>query len=115
MKRKPSGKVWGATWRQALTVLTIGWDLALPIFGGVLLGHYLDRWLGRGYTYTLGLLLLGLIVGVYNVARALRRELRRDQLGSTEASAELSRALTEVRARYRAREQEQEEENADHL
>jgi len=96
-KRKASNRVWRATWRQALAALTIGWDLALPIFGGVLLGHHLDRRWGGGYTFTIGLLVLGLVVGVYNVARTLQRELRRDQLG----------------ARYRA--QERDEENADHL
>jgi len=96
-RSRPSRQVWGATWRQALAALTIGWDLALPIFGGVLLGHHLDRRLGGGYTFTIGLLVLGLVVGVYNVARTLQRELRRDRL----------------RPRYRA--QERDEENADHL
>lgn len=94
-KRKASRRVWRATWRQTLTTLTIGWDLALPIFGGVLLGHYLDRQLGKGYVFTMGLLVLGLGVGMYNVTRTLQRELRRDQF----------------RVRYRT--QQQEEENAE--
>ena len=94
-RSRDSGQVWRATWRQALTALTIGWDLALPIFGGVLIGHYLDRRLASGYVFTIGLLILGLVVGVYNVARTLQRQLRGDQL----------------RARYRA--PEEEEKNAD--
>jgi len=68
-------------WRLALRYITLGSDLAVPIFGGVLLGHFLDRRLGIGYTFTLGLLLLGIAVGYYNVVRAIQRieahELRR--------------------------------------
>lgn len=79
---KPEARrqVWRTTWRQALTAITIGWDLALPIFGGVLLGHYLDRRLTTGLTFTIGLLILGLMVGVYNAACTLQREIRRGQL-----------------------------------
>ena len=45
----------------------------MPIFGGVLLGYLLDRWLVTGYLFTLGLLMLGIGVGYYNVARFIRR------------------------------------------
>jgi len=62
-----------ASWRQALTAISLGWDLALPIFGGVLLGHLLDRWLGTGHIFTLGLLMLGIGVGYFNVARFIQR------------------------------------------
>lgn len=74
----PSHQLGKTTWRQALTAFNIGWDLAFPIFGGVLLGHYLDRRSGGGHTFTIGLLVLGLVVGVYNVVCTLQRELRRD-------------------------------------
>ncbi len=66
-------------WSTALAATSLGWDLALPIFGGVLLGHFLDRWLDTGYAFTLGLLILGIVTGFYNVARAIRREIARDQ------------------------------------
>ncbi|MBE9508693.1 MAG: AtpZ/AtpI family protein [Chloroflexi bacterium] len=66
-------------WICALAATSLGWDLALPIFGGVLLGHLLDRWLDTGYVYTLGLLVLGIVIGFYNVARAIGREIERDQ------------------------------------
>jgi len=72
-------RIWRATWRQALTAITIGWDLAIPIFGGVLFGHYLDRRLATGLTFTVGLMVLGLMVGVYNAACTLQREIRRNQ------------------------------------
>ena len=63
----------GASWQEALRAMSLGWDLALPIFGGVLLGHLLDRWLGTGHIFTLGLLTLGIGVGYYNVVRFIRR------------------------------------------
>lgn len=46
---------------------TLGWDLALPIFMGVLLGYYLDRQLGTRYTFTIGLLMVGIGAGFYNI------------------------------------------------
>jgi len=63
----------GAAWQEALRAMSLGWDLALPIFGGVLLGNLLDRWLGTGHIFTLGLLTLGIGVGYYNVVRFIRR------------------------------------------
>ena len=66
-------RAWGDVWRTALTATSLGWDLALPIFLGVLLGHLLDRRLGTGYVFTLGLLLLGIFTGFYNVARSVQR------------------------------------------
>lgn len=80
MEHSSSRQAWRDTWRQALSALTIGWDLAIPIFGGVLAGHYLDRQLATRYVFTIGLLVLGLVVSVYNLARTLQRELGRDQL-----------------------------------
>jgi len=58
---------------EALGAASLGWDLALPIFAGVLLGHVLDRWLGSGYVFTVGLLLLGVLGGYYNVSRSVKR------------------------------------------
>lgn len=60
-------------WREALRSTSLGWDLALPIFGGVLLGHLLDRALGTSYVFTLGFLLLGIATGFYNVIRSIQR------------------------------------------
>ena len=75
-------------WICALAATSLGWDLALPIFGGVLLGHLLDRWLDTGYVYTLGLLVLGIVIGFYNVARAIGREIERDQQRAAQEECE---------------------------
>jgi len=69
----------GDLWREALRAMSLGWNLALPIFGGVLLGHFLDRWLGTGLNFTLGLLMLGVVVGYYNLARFIQRVDQRDR------------------------------------
>jgi F0F1-type ATP synthase assembly protein I len=60
-------------WREALRATSLGWDLALPIFGGVLIGYLLDRALTTTYVFTLGLLLLGIVTGFYNVTRSIQR------------------------------------------
>jgi F0F1-type ATP synthase assembly protein I len=83
MEHSTGRQKWAATRRQALATLNIGWDLAMPIFLGVLGGNMLDQRWGTGSALTIGLLLFGLLVGVYNLARTLQRELRRDQEPST--------------------------------
>jgi len=90
-KRNDQG-FWGPLWREAMVAMSLGWDLAVPIFGGVLLGHFLDRWLGTGYVFTLGLLMLGVATGYYNVARFIQRvEIRERQLADREDEADETR------------------------
>ena len=48
-------------------VTTLAWNLVLPIVGGVLLGNYLDRRLGDGVTWTMSLLVLGVIIALSNL------------------------------------------------
>ncbi len=73
MKRYRSDGSWVALWREALRAINLGWELALPIFGGVLAGHFLDRWLQTGYVFTLGLLMMGITAGFYNIWRFIQR------------------------------------------
>ena len=92
MTKKNDQGFWGPLWREAMVAMSLGWDLALPIFGGVLLGHLLDRWLGTGYVFTLGLLMLGIATGYYNVARFIQRvEIRERQLADREDEADETR------------------------
>ena len=63
----------GAIWREALRATSLGWDLALPIFAGVLFGYVLDRALGTTYIFTLGFLFLGIATGFYNVIHSIYR------------------------------------------
>lgn len=48
-------------------VSTLAWNLVLPIVGGVLLGNYLDRRRGDGVTWTMSLLVLGVIIALSNL------------------------------------------------
>ena len=45
----------------------LGWNLIVPIVGGVLLGRYLDDKLGNEFTWTLSLLLMGVAVAFNNL------------------------------------------------
>lgn len=74
---------------------SLGWDLALPIFLGVLLGHYLDRWLETGYVFTVGLLFLGAASGFYNVWRFGQRVGRRVRANAKEEQKAETRSATE--------------------
>ena len=78
MKKQDSSS-WGYVWRHTLTAMSLGWDLALPIFGGVFIGQWLDRQLGTGHIFTLGLLVLGIGIGYYNLARFIQRTRQNDQ------------------------------------
>jgi ATP synthase protein I len=79
MKPRREESYWAGLWREALLATTLGWDLALPIFGGVLIGYALDRWLGSGHIFTLGLLMAGVFIGYYNVWRFLKRLERKSE------------------------------------
>lgn len=55
----------------------VGWSVALPTLAGVALGIWIDRtWPGR-FSWTLMLLLAGLIVGCFNAWFWVRKELER--------------------------------------
>lgn len=66
-------RLWRIFWREALRATTLGWDMAIPIFGGVLVGYLLDRVLGTDYIFTLGLLMMGIFVSYYNIARFIQK------------------------------------------
>ena len=48
-------------------VSTLAWNLVIPIVGGVMLGHYLDNRNNSGATWTLSLLVLGVIIAFSNL------------------------------------------------
>ncbi len=80
---------------ELIRATSLGWDLALPIFLGVLLGHYLDRWLETGYVFTVGLLFLGAASGFYNVWRFGQRVARRAQADAAKGQKADGRSLSE--------------------
>jgi len=54
-------------WRLAAQATTLGWNLVVPIVGGVLLGRYLDDTFDKEFTWTLSLLLMGVAVAFNNL------------------------------------------------
>jgi len=48
-------------------VSTLAWNLVIPIVGGVLLGYFLDQRSGDSLTWTLSLLVLGVIIAFSNL------------------------------------------------
>jgi F0F1-type ATP synthase assembly protein I len=48
-------------------VSTLAWNLVIPIVGGVLLGEYLDKRNGSGVTWTMSLLVMGVIIAFSNL------------------------------------------------
>ena len=64
-----------------ISLTSLGWELALPIFGGVLLGYQIDRILiGSKYTFTIFLLLTGIVVGYYNLYKLIELEMLRTKI-----------------------------------
>lgn len=54
-------------WYLVAQATTLGWNLVVPIVGGVLLGRYLDDMFGKEFTWTLSLLLMGVAVAFNNL------------------------------------------------
>ncbi len=76
----PAGEqeAWRGAWSDALRCTSLGWDLALPIVGGALLGHALDGRFQTGAVLTVVLLFLGVAAGYANVVRLLQEEIQLD-------------------------------------
>jgi len=61
----------------AVRVSMLGWDLAVPMVGAAVLGRMLNERYRTGPVATVALLVLGVIVGAYNVWRQLPLNLAR--------------------------------------
>jgi F0F1-type ATP synthase assembly protein I len=63
-------------------VSTLSWNLVIPIVGGVLLGTYLDKRTGSELTWTLSLLVLGILIAfgnLYNLYTEHGRQAKQNQ------------------------------------
>lgn len=54
----------------------VGWSMAVPILLGLALGGWLDNCCAGRYTWTLNLLIVGLLLGCVNVYRWVSKEQR---------------------------------------
>ena len=60
-------------WRTALSTINLGWEMALPIFMGVLLGNYLDKLTDNRFNLTISLLFFGIFISFYNYSRIIKK------------------------------------------
>jgi F0F1-type ATP synthase assembly protein I len=60
-------------------MIPLGWELAVPIAAGAVLGHRLDSRYQSTPVWTFLLLLLGAAAGFYNVLTLIRRAGQRDR------------------------------------
>lgn len=62
----------GNLWQQVARVGTLGWMIVLPIVGGALAGHLLDRHFGTGVRWALALMSVGVMAGGFALWRAIQ-------------------------------------------
>ncbi len=55
-------------------LMSLGWELALPIFAGALIGYLVDRQFNTQYFFSIGLLVLGIGIGYYNIYKYIEIE-----------------------------------------
>lgn len=74
-----------------INLTTLGWELALPIFIGALIGYLIDRQTDTHYFFIIGFILLGIGIGYYNIYKYVEIEMlrlkRSKKTGSTEGPA----------------------------
>lgn len=63
-------------WKILGEVWDLAWITVAPMLLGIFLGHYLDRKYPLGFSWTLSLLALGTILGLYNLYDALMKASR---------------------------------------
>lgn len=69
-------------------LISLGWELALPIFGGALSGYLLDRAFTASPCYVIGLTILGIFVGYYSLYRHIELEHLRLKVAKKNAASE---------------------------
>ena len=82
MSKKVSQANQRSSLSKNLSLTTLGWELALPIFGGALLGYYLDRSLNTQYALTVILLIVGIFFGYYNLVKLIDLEILRNKVAA---------------------------------
>jgi len=66
-KKKPDSQQTKKAPGAIVQLFTIGTQLVASTFGGLAIGYYLDRYLGTSPWFTIGLLLLGIAAGFFNI------------------------------------------------
>jgi ATP synthase protein I len=56
----------------------IGWSIAIPTLGGIALGVFLDRRYPTGFSWTLTLLFVGVVIGCFNAWHWIKDKSKED-------------------------------------
>ncbi len=75
-------------WLKAFTLTSMGWELALPIFLGVLLGYQIDKYFTDNYTITIIFLVLGIITSYTNLFRMIELDMLRTKYSKIRSKKE---------------------------
>ena len=95
-------------WHLVAQASTLGWNLMVPIVGGVLLGRYLDDTLGKEFTWTLSLLFMGVAVAFNNLyamyneqtdTKSVRERIKKRQQGEDNLDGSEQKGSKEVGSR----------------
>lgn len=73
---------------KALSLTSLGWELAIPIFGGVVIGYRIDRFFDTGYTFSISLLLFGIMIAYFNLYRHIELEMLRTKAAKRQTQEE---------------------------
>ncbi len=61
-------------WSYLGLIGMVGWGVVAPMVAGALVGLWLDDRFGTGKNWTLGLLVMGLVIGCFNAWRSITKE-----------------------------------------
>jgi F0F1-type ATP synthase assembly protein I len=53
----------------------VGMIMILPIIGSIMLGNFVDNWLGTGYIFTFIFILLGILSGFLNLLKLAQKKI----------------------------------------
>ena len=74
-----------------LKASSIGWEIAIPIFSGPLIGFFLDRQFNTDVRWTMILMGVGLAVAIFSVIKYVNHEMHKMNLELEQKKAELER------------------------
>jgi len=70
------------------SLISLGWELAVPIFLGVFIGYRLDQYFGLKYDLAITFLVLGIGVGYYNLYKTVELDYLRTKAAHIRAKKE---------------------------
>lgn len=73
---------------KSITLTTLGWELAIPIFVGLFVGIQIDRVFHTHYVFTISCVLIGILAGYYSLYKLIELEILRNKYAKTHRKVE---------------------------